>query len=71
MLLNLKKALNDKNISLKALGSFLGISEKAAYNKINESSAFTYPEARSIKKELLPEYDMDYLFAPNGEGEVR
>ena len=67
MLLNLKKALNDKNITLKALGSFLGISEKATYNKVNENSPFTYPEARNIKKELLPEYDMEYLFASDKE----
>lgn len=66
MLSNLKKALDNKNISLKAYASVLGISEKSAWNKINEETLLTYPEARKTKKDLFPEYDFEYLFASDG-----
>ncbi len=67
MLSNLKKALDGKNISMKAYAAVLGVSEKTVWNKINEETPFTYPEAQKTKKELLPEYDTDYLFT-NEEG---
>lgn len=70
MIKNLKKALDDKNISLKAYASFLGVSEKTAWNKLNESTDFSYPEALKTNKELLPEYNMDYLFASDGSSRV-
>ena len=66
MLNNLRKALDSKNISLKAYAAVLGISEKSARNKINEETALTYPEAKQTKTELFPEYDFDYLFASDG-----
>ncbi len=66
MLTNLKKALDNKNISLKAYSAFLGISEKSVWNKINEETCFTYPEAARTLKELLPEYNIDYLFTSDG-----
>lgn len=66
MLKNLKKALDDKNISLKAYAAVLGISEKSAWNKVNEETLFTYPEAVKTTKELFPEYNTDYLFASDG-----
>lgn len=62
MLANLKKALDTKGISLKAYAAVLGISEKSAWNKVNEETVITFPEARATKKELFPEYDFDYLF---------
>lgn len=62
MALNLKKALEDKGISLRAYAAVLGVSEKTAWNKIEGKTPITYPEARITKKELLPEYDSDYLF---------
>lgn len=64
MLSNLKEALDAKNITMKAYAAVLGISEKTVWNKINEETPFTYPEASVTKSELLPEYDMDYLFGP-------
>ncbi len=67
MLKNLKKALNSKNIAIKAYASFLGISEKSVWNKIEEKTAVTYPEARRTKAELFPEYDLEYLFASDQE----
>lgn len=64
MLANLKKALESKGISMKAYAKVLGISQKTLWNKINEETAFTYPEVRKTKSELLSEYDSDYLFKP-------
>lgn len=63
MNLNVRVALSQKNISMKALAQFLGVSEKTIQNKIQGDTDFTFPEAKRIKKELLPEYDYDYLFA--------
>lgn len=62
MLVNLKKALDSKGITLRAYAAVLGVTEKTAWNKINEETPLTYPEARKTKMELLPEYDSDYLF---------
>jgi len=63
LLVNLKKALDMKGISIKAYAAVLGVSEKTAWNKINEETVITLPEAVMTKKELFPEYDFDYLFA--------
>lgn len=62
MFYNLKKALSTKNISIKAFAAVIGVCEKTAYNKINGEVEFTLSEAMTTKKELLPEYDFDYLF---------
>ena len=67
MLSNLKKALYSKNITLKGYASFLGVSEKTIMNKINEETPFTYPEVFKTRRELLPEYDTDFLFKPENE----
>lgn len=60
---NLKKALGDKGISLKAYAAVLGISEKSAHNKVAEQTEFTLSEALTTKMELFPEYDFYYLFS--------
>lgn len=70
MLANLKRALNEKKISIKAYASILGISEKTAWNKVNENTALTFQEAVLTKKELFPEYDYEYLFASDGKTEI-
>lgn len=62
MLRNLKMALDNKGITLRAYAAVLGVSEKTVKNKINEDTPFTYPEVKITKTELLPEYDSDYLF---------
>lgn len=66
MLTKLRRALDSKGISLKAYAAVLGVSEKTIWNKINEETPFTYPEVRKTKTELLPEYDSEYLFKPDG-----
>ena len=63
--MNLKKALDSKKVSLRAYAAILGISEKSVWNKINEETAFTYPEVKRTKEDVLPEYDIDYLFTSN------
>lgn len=68
MLANLKKALDGKGITVKAYAAVLGVSERSAWNKINEETALTYPEAIRTKKELFPEYDIEYLFTSDGTG---
>lgn len=65
MELNVRKALEAKRISMRALASFLGVTEKTVQNKMNGKTDFTCPEAFRIKQELLPEYDIDYLFSPS------
>lgn len=71
MLANLKKALENKGITLRVYAAVIGVSEKTAWNKINEETPITYPEARITKRELFPEYDSDYLFASDKPEEVR
>ena len=61
--LNVQKALVAKNVSMKALAQFLGVTEKTVQNKIQGDTDFTFPEAMRIKRDLLPEYEYDYLFA--------
>ena len=62
MLTNLKRALENKGISVKAYAALLGVSEKTVWNKINEETDFSFPEAKKTKTELFPEYDIAYLF---------
>lgn len=66
MLSNLKAALDSKRITVRAYADFLGISEKSVWNKMNEETCLTYPEAYKTSKELFPEYNSDYLFSSDG-----
>lgn len=59
---NVKTALEQKHISVKAFCSFMGFSEKTGFNKLNGVTEFTVPEALKLKEGLLPEYDFEYLF---------
>ena len=52
-----------KSIGPKMFSAFLGVSEKTAWNKMQGFSEFTVFEALKIKKEIFPEYDLDWLFA--------
>lgn len=58
----IEKALSDKNIGCKVLARTLGIAEKTAWNKIHGESEFSVREAQITKRDLLPEYDLTYLF---------
>ena len=59
---NLKKVLDDKGITIRAFAKVLGVDERTIQNKIKGKTPFTYPEAVLSKKELFPEYDLEYLF---------
>lgn len=63
--MNVQKALESKNLSLDSVSKMLGIHRNSLYNKLNGKSCFTIEEAYLIKKEVLPEFDWDYLFAPD------
>lgn len=71
MLKNLKSVLEQKRITIKALASVLDVSEKTIWNKINEETDITYPEAAKIAKEFFPEYRFEYLFASVGNCETQ
>lgn len=63
MLNNLNYELRRKNITQNAVARMLGVTDKTLTNKLNGTTAFTVEEAFSIKKNLLPEFTMEYLFA--------
>ena len=63
MKMNLRKALEAKNISQRAVCELLGVSEKTLYNKMTGATEFTVEEAIKIVQNLLPEYTYEYLFA--------
>ncbi|MBR4458311.1 MAG: XRE family transcriptional regulator [Clostridia bacterium] len=59
---NLKKELERKGISYKAVCELLHITDRTLYNKISGQTAFTVDEAITIVRNLLPEYNLEYLF---------
>ena len=61
-MLNVKKELAAKSVSIKALAAVLGVSEKTAWSKANGEYEFSISEALRVKRELLPEYEIEYLF---------
>lgn len=63
MFKNLRQALADKGITMKAYAEFLGVTEKTLQNKMNGVTEFTYGEVERTSKFLLPQYKIDYLFA--------
>lgn len=62
-MLNAKKELAAKAVTIKALAALLGVSEKTAWNKANGVCPFTVTEALTVKRELLPEFETEYLFS--------
>lgn len=60
--MEIKSAMAEKNISVEAIAQLLSIHRNTAANKINGESSFTIEEAFSLKENLFPEYDMNYLF---------
>ena len=62
MFLNLRTALQSKNISLVAYSRILGLTEKSVQNKMNGTTEFTLSEIQTTTT-LFPEYRLEYLFA--------
>lgn len=50
MLIHLKKALDDKGITIRAFAKVLSVDERTIQNKIKGKTPFTYPEAVLSKK---------------------
>lgn len=59
---NLSSELQRKNIAQKVIADLIGCSEKTVTNKISGRTDFTISEALKIHRNLLPEFDMDYIF---------
>ena len=59
---NLSAELKRKNITQKVVADLIKSTEKTANNKILGKTDFTIIEAFLIHKNLLPEFDMDYIF---------
>lgn len=59
---NLRDALDRKRITNRAVCELLGVSEKTLYNKIAGDTEFTVSEALLIMRNLLPEYNIEFLF---------
>ncbi len=62
MYMNLMREMSRKNLSNKAVAAALGCSEKTLYNKYTGATEFNWSEVKTIKKDLLPEFDLEYLF---------
>lgn len=67
MYANLAKELSSKNITNKAVASMLGCTEKTLYNKISGITDFTISESICIQRNLLPEFQIVYLFAADDQ----
>jgi len=59
---NLYAELKRKGISFKAVATLLGITEKTLQNKMNGVTEFTLSEILLISENLLPEFELRYLF---------
>lgn len=60
---NLEGELVKRGIGRQELASVLGMTPRAAYNKIKGRSVLTWPDADRIQKNLFPDKDKDYLFS--------
>lgn len=60
---NLIEILRKKGITNRAYAEYLGITEKSVWNKLQGKTEFTLGEAQRTCL-LLPEYKLDYIFAP-------
>ena len=59
-MVRLKRILENSPIGINGYAKLLDLSLKGFYNKLSGKSPFTYPEYLKLK-ELLPEYNIDYL----------
>lgn len=65
---NLRAELKRKGISYKAVAAVIGCSEKSVQNKVSGATEFTLSEVLAINEDLLPEFDLRYLFRKASEG---
>lgn len=63
MLRNLLAEMARKDIKQIDMATALGVNEKTLRNKLNEVTAFTFPETQLIRNTYFPELKLEYLFA--------
>lgn len=61
---NLNQLLEQRHISAPMLAKVIGVSDKSALDKIKGKYDFKLEEAKAVMT-LFPEYDFDYVFAPD------
>lgn len=62
MYANLVNELRNKKITNRVIAELIGCDEKTVFNKLNGKSDFSITEGLMIRHNVLPEFDMDYLF---------
>lgn len=67
MLRNLKHALEEKHITYIQVSKVLDCRPATVSDKINGKTKFSFDEAFKIQEVFLPEYDLKYLFDPDGK----
>ena len=61
-LINLKKEMAGKDISIEEMAQFLQVHRNTVANKIDGSSKFTIDEAFKVHDKFFPEVGLAYLF---------
>ena len=64
---NLRKVMSEKNVSIEAVAGVLGLHRNSVRNKLTGESTFTIQEGFTLKRNLFPEYDLEYLFSENNQ----
>lgn len=67
MFSNLRAEMARRGIGVKELSLKIGISEKSLRNKLNGETAFTWPEAKAIRRIVNPLMDFETLFKSDDE----
>lgn len=62
MFANLCTELKRKGITNRAVANLIGCSEKTLWNKLSGTTEFTLSEVLLINENLLPEFELRYLF---------
>lgn len=62
MFANLRNELDRKHIPMVSVAKVIGCSDKSLQNKLRGRTEFTMSEIFKINEELLPEFDLKYLF---------
>lgn len=65
MLTNLDNARKKKGVSLVEIADLLGVRTATVSDKINGKFEFKFGEALKIKQKYFPEYEIEFLFAPD------
>lgn len=65
---NLERILREKKLSVAAVSAVIGVSQpQSTRRKLSKERPFKLGEAMHIHKDLLPEYDFNFLFDEYGD----